>query len=154
MGNDSYFTILVIDAGYVMKSRTQPTQVNSNKTLKIVCEEEHCVLLHTSDKYHTYQLSRNSNGKIIKTDREDENLTVIENTIKFTRLLRKQQEQIHASLKSIFQITDAKKLSNHYLLPFSNQERRRFHLTDEYSNVPKLTLIAIASCSLLNSPGT
>ena len=122
-GNDRYFTILVVDAGYVMESRTQPTQVNSNKTLKVVCDEEGCVLLHTSDKYHTYQLTRNSNGKIIKEDREDENPTLNENTVKFTRLLRKQQEQIHASLKSIFQITNDKKLSNNYLLPFSNQER-------------------------------
>ena len=66
-------------------------------------------------------------------------------------LLLFQQEHFHASLKSIFQITNAKKLSNNNLLPFSNQEHRRFHFRDEYSNVPKLTLIAIAACSLLNS---
>ena len=49
-GNDDYFIILVTDAGFVISASNQPRQVRNCPELSEVCLQEHCVLLHTSNK--------------------------------------------------------------------------------------------------------
>ena len=48
--NSDFFAILVTDAGFVISAHYQPQQVQDLPELLEVCLQEHCVLLHISDK--------------------------------------------------------------------------------------------------------
>ena len=150
-GNDKFFVILITDAGYVIKAHNAPNQVKNLPTVGDVCDDENCVHLHTSDKYETYHLSMNSNGKIEKVPRSSEQPTFDENTVKFTRLFRKNQELIHGSAKQIFSFMNRRKIPTSYLLPFSTKFLEKHGLNAEYRNVPILSFIMTSIFSLLNS---
>ena len=152
-GNDEFFVILASDAGFVVAVPNAPLEARGPNvvTLASVCQEEHCVLLHTSHKYERYHLARTAAGKIKKIPWSPGNPSLDENTVKLTRLLRKCQEQIHAALKGMFKILDMRNLWNECLLPFSARQLRWFGLPDEYKDIPKLNIIATVCCSTLNS---
>ena len=152
-GNQTYFVILVCDAGFIVEVPNRPAEARGpNFTyLDTVCSQEGCFLLHTSNKHKRYHLSKNSEGKIEKVPWTRGNPSLDENTVKFTRILRKPQEQIHAALKQKHQILDERHLCNASLLPFNNQKLRLLGLPPEYRNIPKLNIIATVCCSLLNS---
>ena len=111
-------------------------------TLAGVCQEEECVLLHTSNKYERYHLERTPQGKIRKIPWSEGNPTLDENTVKLTRSLRKCQEQIHAALKGKFKILDMRHLWNDSLLPLTPKQMEVFGLPPEYRDTPKLNFIA------------
>jgi hypothetical protein len=100
-GNDEYFVVLITDAGFVCSVPNAPSEARgpSSVTLAEVCRQEHCVLLHTSNKQERYHLERTPEGKIRKVDWTPGRPSMDENTVNLTRKLRKCQEQIHAALK-------------------------------------------------------
>ena len=149
-GNNDFFVILVTDAGFVCEVPNAPREARGPK-LATVCLEEHCVLLHTSNRYETYHLMITPEGKIRKIPRAANNPTLDENTIKFSRVFRKGQENAHGGLKLKFQILDKRHLSNEYLLPFNARQVVSFRLPAEYRHTPKLNLIATVCCSIFNS---
>ena len=59
-GNDEYFVVLITDAGFVCSVPNAPSEARgpSSVTLAEVCRQEHCVLLHTSNKQERYHLER------------------------------------------------------------------------------------------------
>ena len=120
-------------------------------TLASVCLEEHCVLLHTSTKHERYHLGVSPQGKIRKVDWTPNKPTLDENTVKFSRMLRKMQETAHATLKGKFKITDMRHLWNDSLLPLSPKMLARHGLPEAYKNIPRLGFIIIVCCSLVNS---
>ena len=150
-GNQTYFTILACDAGYVMVSRNQPTQVQQLDTLVDVAAQEGCFLLHTSTKNHPYHIARNSRGKLEKVAFDETNKTLTETTVRITRLIRKPMEQSHCGLKQGYHITDAKKLPNSYLMPHSRSKLRKYGIDISFCNVCKMSYIAVTCCSLYNS---
>ena len=152
-GNDRYFVILVCDAGFVVEVPNRPAEarVPNFIDLDTVCSQEGCFLLHTSNKHKRYHLSKNSDGKVEKVPWTCGNPSLDENVVKFTRILRKPQEQIHAALKQKSKILDQRHLWNGSLLPFNNRKLRLLGLPQEYRNIPKLNIIATVCCSLLNS---
>jgi hypothetical protein len=152
-GNEEFFVIIISDAGFVVHVPNAPTEARGPNavTLASVCLEEHCVLLHTSTKHERYHLGVSPQGKIRKLDWTPNKPSLDENTVKFSRHLRKTQEQIHASLKSKFKITDMRHLWNESLLPLTSKQLVRFGLPEAYKNIPRLNFIAIVCCSLVNS---
>ena len=57
----------------------------------------------------TYHLEKTVGGKIRKVQRIAGKPTLDEIAVKFTRLLRKTQEQIHAALKQMFLFSELEK---------------------------------------------
>ena len=151
-GNDQYFVILIVDAGFVHDQHNKPREVQDSPTLQDICDDCHAVLLHTSTKHVPYCLARDLHGKIIKVpiDDPDVDTTSIQNTIKFTRLFRIVQEMVHGSLKKRFKYIDAKHLHNSTLLALKPHQLRKFGLPDAYINVPKLSYIYTVCCSIHN----
>ena len=151
-GDDEFFVVLIVDAGYVLVARNMPTVLRNVETIAQLCLRVFCVLLHTSDNFSTYHFRRTPSGKLEKVprSRDDETITHSENVINFTRKLRKAIEQAHAGLKQKFQIVDCKKLPNCYLQPFTNSQRIKFGLDDSFKNVSKLSYIIIVCLSLYN----
>ena len=151
--NDQYFVVLICDAGFVIKVPNAPVQSRGPNavTLASVCEEEKCVLLHTSSKYERFHLVRTQAGKLRRVPWAPGNRTLDENVIKFVRIFRKFQEMIHAALKAMFKIMDMRHIWNSSLLPLTQKQLEMFGMPPEYSNVPKLSYIATVCCSLLNS---
>ena len=86
------------------------------------------MLLHTSHTYEKYHLEITSEGKIRKAEWTEGRETLDQNIVKFTRLLRKIQEQLHAALKGMFKILDMRHLWNSVLLPFTPRWLTRFDL--------------------------
>ena len=152
-GNNDYFVILICDAGFVVTVPNAPIEARGPDavTLASVCLQEHCVLLHTSNKHERYHLKRTDEGKIKKVPWTPGNPSLEENTVKLTRMLRKCQEQIHAALKSKFKILDMRHLCNEYLLPLNARQIAWFGLPPEYRDIPRLNILATVCCSLLNS---
>ena len=150
-GNGRYFVILVTDAGFVCVVPNAPTQAHG-PSLAEVCRQEGAVLLHTSTKYEKYHLHLTPRGKIRKVPWSADRVTLDENVVKFTRLIRKIQEQVHAGLKGRFSILDMRHLWNSCLLPFTSSQLTRYNLAPAlYKNTPRLNLIATVCCSLFNS---
>ena len=152
-GSTSFFVILVSDAGFVAEVPNSPIQARGSDTVSLpeVCLQENCILLHTSNKYDTYHLRRNNDGKIIKGPRVPRQPSIDENNVKFTRAIRKAQEQIHGAFKKKFHFFDERHLSNSYLLPFNSKELRSFGLTQDFKNSPTLNFISVVGCSLVNA---
>ena len=149
-GDHEYFVCAVSDAGFVVSLRNSPTQVRDLQNFSELCEALGAVPLHTSTKYHPYLLIKDHNGMLYQVPFDAEKKTIVENTVKFTRLLRMVQENVHASLKKTFAFIDAKKMTNSYLKPFTRTERRRYGLPDSHKSIPKLTAYIVVCCSLLN----
>ena len=150
-GNSRFFVILVCDAGFVMTARNAPSQLRNVDNLVDICNQEHCVLLHTSSNHHTYHLSLDSNGEIVKVPVDPNLLTHSENVVRLTRMARKPEEQAHSGLKGSWQITNAKKMRNTFFDPFSSGELNKFGLDRSWANVSKMSYIAYVACSLYNS---
>ena len=152
-GNDEYFVVLICDAGFVIDVHNAPVQSRGENsvTLAQVCEQERCVLLHTSSKYERYHLEKTASGKIRKVPWVAGNPSLDQNVIKFTRMLRKMQEQIHAALKAMFKILDMRHMWNDCLLPLSSKQMEMLDMPPEFKDVPKLTYIVTVCCSLLNA---
>ena len=152
-GNHHFFVILVVDAGFVTTVPNAPREARRPTaiTLSELCEQEDCVMLHTSNKALTYHLQRTPAGKIVKVPRADGTPTLDENAVKFTRLLRKTQEQIHAALKQKFPFLNLRKLWLDCLKPFTSRQLARFGLDAErYKDSPRLNFLVTVCCSLIN----
>ena len=87
-GNARFFVILVVDAGFVITVPNASCESRGDITLAELCEQEDCVLLHTSNTVLTYHLEKAANGKIRKVPRVPGKPTLDENAVKFSRLLR------------------------------------------------------------------
>ena len=150
-GNDRYFVILVVDAGFVCLVPNAPSQAQG-PSLADVCVQENAVLLHTSSKYEKYHLEISDQGKIRKTLWTPGKPTLDENVVKFTRLFRKIQEQVHAGLKAMSRIFDMRHLWNSSLLPFTPRQLRAYNLHPVlYKNTPRLNFIVTVCCSRFNA---
>ena len=151
-GDDEFFVCAVSDAGFVVRLRNSPVQVRNHPNMSELCDSDEvkAVHLHTSTKHDPYLLKKDVNGMLYKDVFDADEKTLVENTIKFTRLLRMVQENVHASLKKTFPFLDAKKMSNTYLKPFSKGERKKYRLPESHKNIPKLSVYVVVSCSLLN----
>ena len=152
-GNSEYFVILVCDTGFVIDVPNKPVQSKGPNavTLASVCVEVNCVLLHTSSKYEKFHLEQTAEGKLRKVAWTPGKPCQDENTLKFVRLLRKTQEQIHAAIKQRFKFFDLRHLSNSYLLPLSKNELKKYGMPEGYENTPKLHYLVTVCCSLLNA---
>ena len=62
-GNDTYFVIVVTDAGFVTDVPHAPVQARG-PSLADVCLQEHAVLLHTSAKHEKFHLELSPTGSI------------------------------------------------------------------------------------------
>ena len=150
-GDDEHFVCIVSDAGFVINLHNQPREIQDCPNLSQLADQMGAVALHTSPKYEKYILVKDADGKLYKEYIFDENeKTKIEHTVKFTRLLRMVQENIHGSLKRTFSFLNAKKTPNSYLQPFSQSERRKYSIPDSHKDVPKLSVFLVVGCSLLN----
>ena len=152
-GNSRYFVILITDAGFVMTPPNAPVQARGPQTVTLaeVCEQENAVLLHTSTKYEKYHLELTPEGKIRKVPWTPGQDTLDQNVVKFSRLLRKIQEQVHAGLKALFKILDMRHLWNSVLLPLTARMLRRFNLHDEmFQDMPRICYIVTVCCSIFN----
>ena len=146
-GNHRYFVVLITDAGFVVQVPNAPVQARG-PTLADVCEEEGAVLLNTSGKHERYHLERTPQGSIRKIPWTAGLDTLDENVIKFTRLFRKTQEQIHAALKGMFHIFGQRNLSNNVLLPLTPRQLRRLNMPEAlYRDMPRLNYLATVCCS-------
>ena len=152
-GNATYFVILIVDAGFVIKVPNAPVESRgpNSVTLASVCRQENCVLLHTSSRYERYHLERTEQGKIRKVDWTPGKPSLDENVINFSRKLRKSQEALHATLKQNCKVLDMRHIWNESLLPLSGRQLERFGLPDDYKDVPKLSFIVTVCCSLVNA---
>ena len=150
-GNDRYFVVLVTDAGFVVNVPNAPVQARG-PTLAEVCLQEGAVLLHTSSSHEKFHLEMTPQGTILKVPWTSGMDTLDENVVKFVRLFRKMQEQIHAALKGMFKILDMRHLWNTVLLPLTLRQLRRLNLPEEmFRDLPRLAYISVVCCSLLNS---
>ena len=108
-------------------------------------------MLHTSNKYLTYHLEKTVGGKIRKVQRIAGKPTLDENAVKFTRLLRKTQEQIHAALKQMFPFLNLRKLWLDCLKPLTLRQLTKFGLPgDRFEDLPRLNYLVTVCCSLIN----
>ena len=120
-------------------------------TLAELCDQEDFVLLHTSNKYLKYHLEKTVGGKIRKVQRVAGKPTLDENAVKFTRLLRKTQEQIHAALKQMFPFLNLRKLWLDCLKPLTLRQLTKFGLPgDRFEDLPRLNYLVTVCCSLIN----
>ena len=152
-GDDLYFVVIITDAGFVVVSRNMPLVLRNVPQLPAICADPqvNAFLIHTSDNHHTYHFEWTAAGKLRKIPRTDNRLvTHSENCVNLTRKLRKSNEQAHAGVKQKNKILMEYKLPNSYLLPFTDSQRNKFGLDQTFSNVPKLSYIAICALSLYN----
>lgn len=149
-GNDHFFVICVSDAGFVVKLRNAPTQVRDLPNMTELCRQMGAFHIHTSTNFEEYLLKLNVDGKLDKFPFDEDERTIVENTVNWTRKIRMVQENIHANIKRIFSFLNAKKIKSSYLKPFSPSERKKFHIPESHKNVPKLSFISLNCASLLN----
>ena len=149
-GDDQFFVCAVSDAGFVVRLRNSPLQTRGLPNMTQLCDEVGAVHLQTSTTHEPYLLKKDANGMLYRDQFDAEKKTLVENTVKFTRLLRMVQENVHASLKQSFAFLDAKKMKNSYLKPFTRTERRKYNLPDSHKSIPKLSVYTVICCSLLN----
>ena len=151
-GDEEFFVCAVSDAGFVVRLRNGPTQVRDMPNMSQLCDQPDvkAFFIHTSKNQDAYLLKKDANGMLYKADFDENEKTLVENTIKFTRLLRMVQENVHASLKKTFKFLDAKKMCNSYLKPFSRTEQRKYNLPVSHKKIPKLSVYTVVACSLLN----
>ena len=149
-GNDQYFAILVVDAGFVARVPNAPRSIRDLPTLVDVITQEGALILHTSNVQYTYHLETNSQGKLIKVPRADNCPTRNEAAVKFSRLLRFRQEMSFGSWKRMFKIIGAKHIPNSLIKPLSRTYRNLLRIPPELAGVPKITFIAASTCSLYN----
>ena len=150
-GDDQYFVCAVSDAGFIVRLRNSPLQVRPLQNMSELCDAVGAFYIHTSTKHHPYLLLKDGNGMLYRDDQFDPaRKTIVENTVKFTRLLRMVQENVHASLKKTFAFLDAKKMPNSYIKPFNRTERRKYNVPDSHKSIPKLSVYVVVCCSLLN----
>ena len=149
-GNDHKFVICVSDAGFVIRLRNSPTQVRDLPNMTELCGQEGAVHLHTSTNFEPYLLKKNDEGKLDKFPFDEEERTIVENTVNWTRKKRMVQENIHGNLKRTFAFVNGKKIKKSYLKPYSATDRRKFNIPESHKNVPKLSIITLNCASLLN----
>ena len=149
-GDDTFFVCAVSDAGFVVRLRNSPLQVRNLSNMTQLCDEVGATHLQTSTTHEPYLLKKDVNGMLYRDQFDEAQKTLVENTVKFTRLLRMVQENVHASIKKTFAFLDAKKMVNSYLKPFTRTERRKYNLPDSHESIPKLSVYTVICCSLLN----
>ena len=150
-GNDTHFVVLFCDTGFVVDPPNKPRVLRNCPTLKDICDDCNALIIHPSSKHEPYMLARDPDGKIVKTEPDEDDPTMIENSIKYCRIVRKPQEMIHASLKNEFGFLNHRGLPTSFLLPLSEDQLQRFGLPiEKYGKVPKLTYSVMVSASLLN----
>ena len=150
-GNSEYFVVLVVDAGFVARVPNAPRSVRNLPTLVDVCNQVGAIILHTSNGQYTYHLRVNAQGNLEKVIPRAENRpTMDEVAVKFSRLLRKPQEQSFGSLKRMYKMLGAKSIPNSLLQPLPRNYIQRFGVSQELANVPKITFFATSICSLYN----
>ena len=149
-GNDRFFVVLVSDAGFVVKLRNSPVQIRQYPSMSELCDQEGALHLHTSTNFDEYLLMKNADGKLEKVDFDEDQKTIVENTINWTRKKRMVQENIHANLKRTFSFLNGKKVKSSYLKPYSASDRRAYKFPDSHKNMPKLSVITLNCASLLN----
>ena len=151
-GNEEFFVILICDTGFVMDVPNAPVQSKGPNSVNLasVCKEINCVLLHTSSRYEKFHIEKTSNNKLRVVEWEPGKPSLSENRIKFVRLLRKAQEQIHAALKQRFKFLDMRHLWNSTLLPFTKKKLDMYGMPEEYKDTPKINFLVTVCCSLIN----
>ena len=149
-GNTRFFVVLCTDAGFVVNLRNKPTQIRNSPTLNDICEQEGAFLIHTSENHEAYHFERTASNKIRKIPVNEENRTMNENVLKFSRQIRKVQEQSHAGFKQMCKIINGLNVQASYFLPISKHFIRSFGLPDAYKKMPRLSVIAVVSCSIYN----
>ena len=148
-GNDRFFVILVVDSGLTIQAQNRPNEVRGLPTLSQTCDEEGCFLIHTSNKWDTYHFQKQTDGKIMKVPRNPAHPTMDENCVKYTRLFRMPQEQMHAPLHFTYQINNERKLDTYYLDPLPLSILTRYGL-EEFEDVPLYSFIITCCLSLFN----
>ena len=150
-GTDTYFCVMVVDAGFVTDLRNKPREIQGAPTLADLCNDAGALLFHTSETNEAYVFTRNAANNITKDFSDNPEVTQVENRIKLTRVFRTVQEQIHASLKRRYSLLNSKFIPNSYLRPLSPAQLARFNLPDSYGDVPLLTYMTVVCCSMLNT---
>ena len=150
-GNDEFFPVLITDAGFVVEVPNNPRVVRDVPTLVTVCEESGGILLHTSNRYHTYHLEEDQDGLLSKLEPREENCpTRDEATVKFSRVLRKPQEMSFGVQKNMFKMLGTKIIANSLVQPLTSTQMQRLNVPQHFSNVPKITYFATVICSIYN----
>ena len=149
-GNDEIFIIVVTDAGFVVKLRNSPVQIRQYPSLTELCDQMGAVHIHTSTNFDPYLLQKTDDGKLEKVAFDEEQKTIVENTINWTRKQRMVQENIHANLKKTFKFVNDKKIKSSYLKPYCASDRRSYNFPESHKNMPKLSVITLNCASLLN----
>ena len=145
-GNDTFYAIVVTDAGLV----TRPSRAGvSVKHLEDVCNEENCILLHT--KAGVYHLERDATtGTISKVPPRPELKTREAHTIVISRLVRNVNEQAHAGLKQKIGLLGAKKIPRQFLNPVGARLGTKYGLSQDDHNLPRLSILATVGVGLYN----
>ena len=145
-GNDTFWVILVTDAGLV----TRPSKAGVNVvSLEDVCIQENCLLLHT--KSGDYFLHRDeTSGALSKVEPQPELRTRQAHTIVVSRLVRNINEQAHAGLKQKVGLLGAKKIPRQFLLPVGSKLGTKFGLREEDHQLPRLSIVTCVGVGLYN----
>ena len=145
-GNDTFWVILVTDAGLV----TRPPRAGVNVVgLEDVCIAENCLLLHT--KSGDYLLQRDeSTGTISKIQPQPELHTRKAHSVVISRLVRNINEQAHAGLKQKVGLLGAKKIPRQFLYPVGSKLGAAFGLRQEDYQLPRLSIITYVGIGIYN----
>ena len=145
-GNDTYFVVLVTDAGLVTRPARSGVVVPG---LDDICLQENCILLHT--KKGDYLLERDErSGKICKITSSPDAKSRPSHTMVISRLVRNINEQAHGGLKQKVLILGDKKLPRQFLLPIGLRFGSKYQLPVEDHNLPRLSILVTLGVSLYN----
>ena len=145
-GNNTYYVILVTDAGLVTRPARAGVSVIS---LQDVCQQENCILLHT--KTGDYLLERDAvTGTISKVPTRPELQTRQAHSQLVSRLVRNINEQAHGGLKQKVGLLGADKIPRQYLLPVGARLGNKHNLPLDDHKLPRLSILATLGVSLYN----
>ena len=110
-GNNLYFPIVVVDAGFVAEVPNCPRETRDLPGLDETADRCGALLIHPSNVAKLYHLSFNNRGELIKIPRDDNEPTKDEVAVKFTRMFRKFHEMSYGAKKRMFKMIGAKHIS-------------------------------------------
>ena len=75
--------------GLTVMLHTMPRELRSAPSFPEICRQCFCVLLHTSEKNEPFILAKDANGKVFKLEGISDDVTAVENRLRFARIFRK-----------------------------------------------------------------
>ena len=150
-GNNLYFPILVVDAGFIAVQPNCPRETRDLPGLTQAAQDCGALVLHTCNSGpDTYHISFNNRGELILVPRDEDRPTLDEVAVKLTRWFRKFQELSYGAKKRMFKMIGAKHISNSLVGFLSPTSMRKNNMPPQFEKVPKIIFFAAVICSIYN----